>query len=579
MNATITLKDYLAKGKVFVIPSYQRGYVWGKNRINEKDSVTNFIEDIKLHFENKTDLFLQGFTVTEKDTGIILIDGQQRTTCLYLLLKWLGYNDKFEIEYKIRKVSEDFLKSLTSNTDFSEQDEKFQDIFFFKKTLRILSKQLEGIDKEALLSFLLNKVKFLFITIDESQAIRVFTMMNGSKAIMSQEELIKAEMLRLVSLKGNEQKSAGEEWEDNLLRSRYAREWDRWLHWWRREDVQTLYGCTNTMGRLISSYHRVANKGKLTFESFRKEHLNTPLDAKRCFGDLRRLQKRFEDAFNTVNIHNMIGGILSIFNAENGQKFIEDYFVNDKRSYLKDYYNCAFLGMTHDQITTFLVGNTVEGSKLFLEKHSVTYEAIDDNQAYPDNNEYLFRLLLRLNINQDIAQGRPFNFEIWKGGNRSLEHIYPKSKVVHEENGIYYDGNGNQLALDNEQKRHSNDTDDTISYTPNDEMLRRENIETTLPDGEKYQTTEHSIGNLVLLYKNDNSSFNASNFFEKKVKFFKPSKEQFKSRHLLHTICVFAERDNWDGESIAKNKYETIKAFNDTYRELITKAQTNEEQD
>lgn len=30
MNATITLRDYIKKGKVFSIPNYQRGYVWGK---------------------------------------------------------------------------------------------------------------------------------------------------------------------------------------------------------------------------------------------------------------------------------------------------------------------------------------------------------------------------------------------------------------------------------------------------------------------------------------------------------------------------------------------------------------------
>ena len=30
MNTTITLREYLNKKKVFVIPTYQRGYVWGK---------------------------------------------------------------------------------------------------------------------------------------------------------------------------------------------------------------------------------------------------------------------------------------------------------------------------------------------------------------------------------------------------------------------------------------------------------------------------------------------------------------------------------------------------------------------
>jgi uncharacterized protein with ParB-like and HNH nuclease domain len=31
MNATITLREYIGKNKIFVVPNYQRGYVWGKN--------------------------------------------------------------------------------------------------------------------------------------------------------------------------------------------------------------------------------------------------------------------------------------------------------------------------------------------------------------------------------------------------------------------------------------------------------------------------------------------------------------------------------------------------------------------
>lgn len=33
MNNLISLKNYLDKDKTFVIPNYQRGYVWGKSNI------------------------------------------------------------------------------------------------------------------------------------------------------------------------------------------------------------------------------------------------------------------------------------------------------------------------------------------------------------------------------------------------------------------------------------------------------------------------------------------------------------------------------------------------------------------
>lgn len=40
----------------------------------------------------------------------------------------------------------------------------------------------------------------LYIVVDQDKAVRTFTMMNGQKAKMHDEELVKAEMLHIVSL-------------------------------------------------------------------------------------------------------------------------------------------------------------------------------------------------------------------------------------------------------------------------------------------------------------------------------------------------------------------------------------------
>ena len=77
MNAIITLQEYLKKGKTFVVPEYQRSYVWGKKRVGEeKDSVTNLMEDLISHFFNNknADVFLQGITVAEKEKEIIKLN-------------------------------------------------------------------------------------------------------------------------------------------------------------------------------------------------------------------------------------------------------------------------------------------------------------------------------------------------------------------------------------------------------------------------------------------------------------------------------------------------------------------------
>lgn len=545
MGSTITLKDYLEKNKTFVIPDYQRGYIWGK-KSDKKNSVENLMEDLLLRYKRGESIFLQGVTISETPETIILIDGQQRTTCLYLLLKILDYQGPFEIRYEVRETSGKYLKDIDLNDVEEDPEEEYQDIYFFKKTVRIIREKLKDIDKKSFLEYLLNNIKFLYINIPLSQASKVFTMMNGNKAEMLPEEIIKAEILRLASLNNNQKIDYKKEFEQNMLRNRYAREWDKWLHWWNQKNVQTLYGCNNTMGLLISSFLHLKKKGNLSFEKFKNEYLlrETSQEAKQTFDGLRRLQKRFEDAFNDPSKHNMIGAILCIFNEENKRKFLDYYFVKDNREDLETYYKLVFLGMTHDEIDK-------RNSERFIEKYDQTFKALNDDYLYlGENKEIAFITLLRLNVDQDILQQRFFNFNIWK--ERSLEHIMPKSKVGHQDSitGEWKDGN------------------DQLSHQNSFALIRRD-IKATDSCGNEIKTTEHSIGNLVLLYKNENSQFNNSDFLAKKEMFFSPLKKGlFKSRHLLHTICVFAEKESWDGPSIAINKIKTISKFENDYAAL-----------
>ena len=474
MNATITLREYLEKGKTFVIPNYQRGYVWGKKtKGKDLDAVSFMLEKSLIPgFKNNKLIFIQGITVTENDEEIILIDGQQRTTFFYLLLKYLGYSGNVKMKYAIREKSDEFLSALNINeTDFSEKTvEDFQDLYFFKKTLRTIDEKLGQINKEEFCNYILKYVRFLYIDIPEDKATKVFSMMNGSKAEMKSEELIKAELLRLASLndsdfdKKEEKEKNAIEWDNNMLRSRYAREWDKWLQWWNREDVKKLFKCSNVMGYLISSY--LQTKGKieeLSFDNFKNVFLleQKPIDAKKTFDGLRRLQKRFEDAFNNPKIYNWVGAILRV--CPNKNEFIQWYFVGERKpsnNALKNYYKWSFLGLTHIEIETHRSAleedpNT-NGNDKFDEKFEELYKKLESNNLYNENAEEAFRLLLRLNIDEDNKQeegvGRKFDFSIWDrkdSRGRSLEHIYPKSKVLHKEfeNGGRIIKNGDEVVF------------------------------------------------------------------------------------------------------------------------------------
>ena len=190
-NNTYTLEEYLnlvSQDGTFVIPSYQRGYVWGQEKTNQKqNSVDNILDTLIDGFNNDKDVFLQGITVCEVKPDIVLVDGQQRTTFFYLFLKYLGYDNRLNIKYDVRKESDVFLQTIDVQKIVDEhlnEDEPFQDIYFFKKTVKATANRLKNFDKIAFLKYVLQHVRFLYIPIPESKATIIFSIMNGNKAQM-----------------------------------------------------------------------------------------------------------------------------------------------------------------------------------------------------------------------------------------------------------------------------------------------------------------------------------------------------------------------------------------------------------
>lgn len=558
----ISLREYLEKtgenGR-FIIPDYQRGYIWGQVNLRDKkkeDSVNYMLNSLLSGFEEAKDMFIQGITVhedSEKKT-ITLVDGQQRTTFFFLLLEWLNAPQHFVIDYSIRGESDKFLKNLNA-VDCSlipvSEDEKYQDVYFFKKTLNTFQSRLGNFDvqkRKAFLEYLLEKVKFLYIVLpNEEKAKIVFTMMNGNKADMQSEELVKAELLRCSSLKNE---NIGEA-ENTAIRGRLAREWDQWLYWWNDKNVQEFFHIESQLGWLLPLFMRSEN---VSFDEFRKKKLaNASVkESKAIFKALRLLQKSIEDAYSNPITYNYIGAILCIRNSKQDRyRFLRWYFIdlkNEKNAEvcskeLKRYFDWAVLNINHEDIDK----NNYEE---FGNKKNEFVERLNDDLLYNNAKETGFRWLLRCNIVQDCNQGkcgRPFDFDIWD--HRSLEHIYPKSKVGHvSDSGV--------LLSQDEKTEYKEKTK---------ELLWRDDIRFE-ENGIVYSTTEHSIGNLVLLYGDDNSKFSDADFQTKKNIFFETENVQtFKSRHLIHTISVFAH-SNWDGEQIARNKKAIIDAFNDYYK-------------
>lgn len=553
---TITLVEYLTKvdpnNGAFIIPSYQRGYVWGQERVGQRvNSIVNILESLIDGFNNKKEIFLQGITVCEDGNNITLVDGQQRTTFFYLLLKYLKYDGHFSIHYAVREPSDTFLKEFSVaailNADYAKLDnEEFQDIYFFKKSIFIIDKYLKNIEQDDFLEYVKKKVRFLYISIPEEKATIIFSMMNGNKAQMLNEELIKSELLRSASL--TSEQSLISEVENTAIRSRLAREWDSWLYWWNDKEHQEYFHIQTQLGWLLPL---VNTSDKISFEDFRKKNLETATvkSAKLVFKKMRLLQKSIEDAYNNPKTYNAIGAILHFRDtAARRFTFLRWYFdlvANvDKDTLdqmLKKYYDWSMLGINHEDIV-------YDNLEKFYDARDEFRTKLEDDLLFRTGYEVAARWLLRLNIAEDSSQesgeGRKFDFEIWR--ERSLEHIYAKSKVAHVQDGV-------NLSWD----------DKVLEDTSHIELWRHD-IK-YIKDDIEYTASEHSIGNLVLLYKDDNRRFNADRFQDKKDIFFRNVGDSlFKSRHLIHTISIFANSD-WTGEEIAKHKKEELETFDKQY--------------
>lgn len=103
--------------KTYMIPVYQRNYAW------EEDEITALIKDVydSLNKGNNAPYYI-GTLVTFKrgDAEYEVIDGQQRLTTIYIILKVLGKDCRNKLTYGAREVSASTIEKLDRYPDLGE---------------------------------------------------------------------------------------------------------------------------------------------------------------------------------------------------------------------------------------------------------------------------------------------------------------------------------------------------------------------------------------------------------------------------------------------------------------------------
>ena len=270
-------------GLSFFIPNYQRGYRWTRqqvkdllNDINEFDASKDGFyclqplvvrlrneNDIvaKIHERNKLSAIRE---ILNKSVGKWeVIDGQQRLTTIYIILRCLGSNEPYSLEYATRGKSREFLL----NMDKYDENENI-DFYYMAQAGETVNNWLKtDFDKEAFLDKLKNKVNFIWYESVDEDPIKVFTRLNIGKITLTNSELIKALFLNRSNFAGKSMDSL------KLGQQEIATEWDK-IEYTLQSDEFWLF--LHDKGydrptRIDFIFDLICNENTLDIESLNKE--------------------------------------------------------------------------------------------------------------------------------------------------------------------------------------------------------------------------------------------------------------------------------------------------------------------
>lgn len=257
----------------FIIPEYQRSYVW------QTDNITELAEDLFFAFENKPDSeYFLGSLVLKKLTSSSfpeyeVLDGQQRLTTFFMMLAILRdlipneqakrtihkriYQEENILEnvparpritYKIRDKVEDFIndfiimKDGTTETEELEQYSEGGNLSLTNMANGIIvlreyfMEKQEGVDLQQFVKFIFNKALFIYVSTDNTEdAFRLFTILNNRGIPLTNADILKSQNIGALNSEKEVTKYA-RIWEE--IEGKHGENYDRFLQFIRTILVQ-----------------------------------------------------------------------------------------------------------------------------------------------------------------------------------------------------------------------------------------------------------------------------------------------------------------------------------------------------
>ena len=531
LKSIFNISDYK-----FIIKNYQRGYRW------DSKQVENLLDDLLEFEKSNNELYcLQPIIVRKlQENEYELIDGQQRLTTIYILLKFLQTENIYKIEYETREKSEEFLENINNmhqeninNLDFLFMKNAYETI---KKWFEITSQREETGALKARFSTLLldNKrnVKFIWYEIKDPNisSEEVFSRINVGKIALSDAELIKAKLLFDVRTEEKEEKY--------LKQLEIGNEWDMI-----EKDLQNdmiwrflVNYKTEKTNRIEYIFDYISKKEKDNEDYYTFETISNLLDEKLKNKDkfdydekefwnryVKKYYLIFKEWYSDVELYNFIG-FLNFYNIKDGNtyKLIEKYEQCVEKTEFKQYVKKLIIKDTKD-----IVDNL-------------------DTLDYEEDYEKLKKILILFNVISMNKMQEKFPFNKYKKEEWSLEHIHPRNiknigkdklkwKILCEDEiktlkdileQFYSKKNDEKYKLYNDILNKMEKLKDSIEMMKSEDEFKYEFEKiSSLMEDEYGVENINTIANLTLLDKDTNSRISNNYFDTKRRELIKAEKE------------------------------------------------------
>lgn len=489
----------------FFIPAYQRGYRWGKEATKLLDDISEIDDKREYRY------CLQPIVVKKNGELLELIDGQQRLTTIYLILKVIknylpSVEPKFSLSYEFRKRSEEYLNNIT---DQSSEDNI--DFYFIKKAF-ISIKEWFNRQNDSMLAAInfykkiSEKVDVIWYEVDsQKDGNLLFQRLNIGKIPLTSSELVKAIFLSESNKDSiqNRQEEISLQW-DNIEKELHNSS----LWYFLTNNTKSTYQTRiDLILNLISKAQDSADK-YATFFYF--DNLRKTTDLLNIWNDIQHTFLILKDWYNNHALYHRIGYLISV-----GCK-------------IEDIYNLS-IGKTKKEFNKLLINEIIKTVKL----NNKNYGEL----SYENQTDYrnISKLLLLFNVESTRLHGEEsqwFPFDKFKTNKWSLEHIHAQQSEgmktmaawkkwlnLHQESlndvgkvqveaGIITADELNAIKAEINDMLSDNYPNDGYGEKFNE---MREKVEKIFSESMSVDYL-HSISNLALLNTHDNAALNNSTF-------------------------------------------------------------------